>query len=271
MAPDNPNQGLDPRQRPKVIVAADPTALAKTAAERLIARIVANAHRPAICLSGGSSPKQMFELLATDAWRGRIPWDRVHWFIGDERFVPVSDSHNNMAMARKAFLDRCAPPANVHPIEVDSASPDEAARRYERELKSFYGADELDISRPLFDVVLLGVGPDGHTASLFPGYPATEETARWVVGVPQAHVEKGETLLVLWSAATTAIGIGIANMGDARNQRGKTPPLLRLGCGERQGAHGAAVKGSEEGNHVSPGETVWLVDEAALPEDFSGR
>ncbi len=79
-----------------MIVAADPAALAQTAADRLIARIVANGHRAAICLSGGSSPKQMFELLATEAYRSRIPWDRVHWFIGDERFVPVTDPHNNM-------------------------------------------------------------------------------------------------------------------------------------------------------------------------------
>jgi gluconokinase/6-phosphogluconolactonase len=173
----------------KIIVASDAAELARIAADRLVARIIANGGRVAICLSGGSSPKQMFELLTTDAWRNRIPWDRVHWFIGDERFVPATDPRNNMTMARKAFLDRCAPPANVHPIDVDSGSPPEAARRYERELKSFYGADQLDPARPLFDLVLLGVGPDGHTASLFPGYPAESETRRWVTDVPEADVE----------------------------------------------------------------------------------
>src|SRR6201994_3085862 len=173
----------------QVVVAADPAAQAAAAAERIIARVIANSGQVAICMSGGSSPKQMFELLATDAYRSRIPWPRVHWFIGDERFVPPSDSHNNMSMARKAFLDQCAPPANVHPIPVDSANPAEAARRYERELKSFYGANTLDPARPLFDVVMLGVGPDGHTASLFPGFPAVKETSRWVTDVPKANVE----------------------------------------------------------------------------------
>src|SRR6202011_4836821 len=119
------------------IVVADPTALAEAAAERVLARIAANQDRVAICLTGGSSPKQLYELLARDPYRGRIPWERVHWFIGDERFVPANDPLNNMAMAREIFLDRFSPASHIHPIPTDK-SPDESAERYQRELKSFY-------------------------------------------------------------------------------------------------------------------------------------
>jgi 6-phosphogluconolactonase len=238
----------------KVIVTADPAEQARTAAERLIARIVANAHRPAICLSGGSSPKQMFELLATDAWRSRIPWDRVHWFIGDDRFVPFGDPHNNWSMARKAFLDRCAPPANIHPIDVESGSPEEAARRYERELKSFYGADQLDPARPLFDLVMLGAGPDGHTASIFPGYPAENETKRWVTEVPEAHVEPFVPRVTLTFPALASCHEMMFEASGA----GKRAILTRIFDGEDLPATRAR----------SQGETVWLLDKAAVPENF---
>ena len=244
----------DPHQPLKVIVAADPADLAKMAAERLIARITANGHRVAICLSGGSSPKQMFELLATDTWRPRIPWDRVHWFIGDDRFVPFSDPHNNWAMARKAFLDRCAPPANIHPIEVDSGSPAEAARRYEKVLKSFYGADQLDPARPLFDLVMLGAGPDGHTASIFPGYPAESETRRWVTDVPEAHVEPFVPRVTLTFPALASCHEMMFEASGA----GKRAILTRIFDGEDLPATRAR----------SQGETVWLLDKAALPENF---
>src|SRR6201996_6514795 len=170
------------------IVVADPAALADAAAKRLMARIEANRNRIAICLTGGSSPKQLYRLLATDTYAKSIPWDRVHWFIGDERFVSPADPLNNMAMARGIFLDRFASKDHVHPIATDVATPDQAAERYERELKSFYGANDLDPARPLFDLVLMGVGPDGHTASLFPGDAAVDETARWVVGIAKANV-----------------------------------------------------------------------------------
>ena len=113
------------------IVVDDAAALANAAAERLMARINANPGRIAICLSGGSSPKQLYRLLSTDPWADRIPWQRVHWFIGDERFVPAVDPLNNMAMARSIFLDSLAPPANIHPIPTDTAGPDESAHRYE--------------------------------------------------------------------------------------------------------------------------------------------
>jgi 6-phosphogluconolactonase len=241
-------------QNRRVITVADPAAQAQTAAERISATIAANGSRVAICMSGGSSPKQLFELLATDAYRPKIPWDRVHWFIGDERCVPPDDPRNNMAMARKAFLDQCAPAANVHPIPVDSADPGEAARRYEAELKSFYGANKLDPAKPLFDVVLLGVGPDGHTASLFPGYPAVEETTRWVTEVPKANVEP----FVPRVSLTLPVLTSCREMLFEASGAGKRAILTRVFAGEDLPANRAH----------SEGETIWLLDKAALPENF---
>jgi 6-phosphogluconolactonase len=238
----------------QVLAVADPATLAQAAAERLIARIGANSGRVAICLSGGSSPKQLFELLATEAFRSRIPWDRVHWFLGDERFVPADDPRNNMRMARQAFLDKCAPAANVHPIATDAADPAEAARRYESELKSFYGANELDSTRPLFDFVMLGVGPDGHTASLFPGYPAVEETRRWVTEVPKANVEP----FVPRVSLTLPTLASCREMMFEASGAGKRTILTRVFAGEDLPANRAQ----------SQGETIWLLDKAALPENF---
>ena len=238
----------------KVIAAPDAAALARTAADHVLARIVANGARVAICLAGGSSPKQLFELLATDAYRSQIPWDRVHWFIGDERFVPADDPLNNMAMARRTFLDRCAPAANIHPMATEGVDASAAARRYQSELQSYYGAERLDSARPLFDLVLLGVGPDGHTASLFPGYPAAEETTRWVVDVPEAHVEPFVPRITL---TLPALGSCREMLFEASGA-GKRAVLTRVLDGEDLPAARAR----------SAGETIWLVDQAALPENF---
>jgi len=117
------------------------------------------------------APKQLYQLLATEAYRSQIPWDRVHWFVGDERFVLPPIRSAIWRMARGVFLDRWRTRRNIHPIPTDSADPQEAARRYERELKSFYGANELDLARPLFDVVLLGVGPTAIPHRCFPATP----------------------------------------------------------------------------------------------------
>ena len=153
--------------------------MAEAAAERVIARMSENPGRVAICLTGGSSPRQLYQLLATDAWRSQIPWERVHWFIGDERFVPSDDPLNNMGVARKTLSGpiRAGRPTSIRsrPAPPIRQIPIAAPHSTKRELKSFYGADELDPARPLFDLVLMGVGPDGHTASLFPGYPALDE------------------------------------------------------------------------------------------------
>jgi 6-phosphogluconolactonase len=241
----------------EVITVSDAAALAQAGAERVIARIAENSGRPAICLTGGSSPKQLYQLLATDAYRSQIPWDRVHWFIGDERFVAETDPLNNMAMARQAFLDRCAPPANVHAIPTDTASPDEAARRYEAELNSFYGAEALDPARPLFDLVLLGVGPDGHVASLFPDYPAVAETKPWVVGVPKAHVDP---FVPRVSLTLPALG-SCREMLFVAGGSGKRAILTQVFDGEDLPANRAR----------SIRKTVWLLDKAALPENYRGR
>lgn len=211
----------------------------------------------AICLTGGSSPKQLYQLLATDAYRSRIPWDRVHWFIGDERFVPADDPLNNMGTARRIFLNSYAPASNIHPIPTDAASPQEAARRYESELQSFYGADRLDSTRPLFDVVLMGVGPDGHTASLFPDDAALEETGRWVVGVPKAHVEPFVPRVTLTLPALGSCREMLFEVSGSD----KRAILTRVLDGEALPANRAH----------SAGETIWLVDKTALPENFRGR
>ena len=244
------------RDSRKIIAVADTAVLAKAAAELLLARIAENSGRIAICLTGGSSPKQLYELLATEAYRGKIPWDRVHWFIGDERFVPVSDIRNNMATARGIFLDRFAPASHIHPIPTDTANPDEAAARYEHELKSFYGAGALDPVRPLFDVVLMGVGPDGHTASLFPGYPAVEEKVRWVVGVPQANVEPFVPRVSLTLPALASCREMLFEVSGA----GKREILTRVLSGENLPSARAR----------SIGATVLMADRAALPENFRG-
>src|SRR5947199_7312838 len=221
-----------------VITVTDPAALAATAAEHVLARTAANTGRVAICLTGGSSPKQLYQLLATDTYRSRIPWERVHWFIGDERFVPLGDPLHNMTMARAAFLDACAPPSNIHPIPTstaDPADPDRSAALYEQELKSFYGADELDPARPLFDLVLMGIGPDGHTASLFPDYPALDEVSRWVVGVPKANVEPFVPRVTLTLPALASCHEMLFQVAGA----GKRAILTRLLAGENLPANRA--------------------------------
>jgi 6-phosphogluconolactonase len=239
-----------------VIAVADPAELAKVAADRLLARIGANAGRATICLTGGSSPKALYQLLATDAYRSRIPWDHVHWFIGDDRFVAADDPLNNMGVARRLFLDRFAPVDTIHPIPTDAADPDDAARRYERELKSYYGFGHLNPGRPLFDVVLMGVGPDGHTASLFPGYPAVEESERWVVGVPKAHVEPFVPRVTL---TLPVLGSCHEMLFEAAGAD-KRAILTRVFDGEDLPANRACTTG----------QSIWLVDRAALPENYRG-
>lgn len=235
----------------KIVVVPDRRALAETAARRLIARIAANAQRPTVCLTGGSTPQQLYELLATSPWRAQIPWTRVHWFMGDDRFVPHDDPLSNIGMARKEFLDACAPAGNIHPIPMNRTTPGAAAEAYERELRTFHPSP-LDEGPPLFDIVLMGIGPDGHAASLFPGAPELNEHQKWVIGVPHANVAPfvPRVSLTLPCLASTREMLFLAS---GRDKKGILTRVLAGGdlpAARAQSAHG---------------ETIWLLDEAAAP------
>lgn len=136
-----------------------------------------------VSLSGGSTPKRLYELLS----ERDLPWDKIHWFWGDERNVPHDDSDSNTKMVREALLHRApVPDENIHPVDVDVNRPSDAARRYEETLRSFFPDDRF----PAWDLVLLGMGDDGHTASLFPHTSALSEYERWFV---ENWVEKFDT------------------------------------------------------------------------------
>jgi len=158
----------------------DGEAVARAAASAVAGRIAAGVARRgafSLVLAGGSTPKRAYEVLAAEH-RG-LPWQSVHLFWGDERCVPPDDPDSNYAMSKTALLDRVPVPApNVHRVRGELGAP-AAADECERDLRAhFRGA-----ASPAFDLVLLGMGEDGHTASLFPGNAALAETKRWAVAV----------------------------------------------------------------------------------------
>jgi 6-phosphogluconolactonase len=179
----------------RLVILADAEALARHVAGWLLAA-AASSERPfAVALSGGSTPRRLYQLLASHPCRNTFPWVRTHWFWGDERFVPHDSPESNYRMVRDAMLAHVpVSAANVHPVPTEGLTPDEAARSYERQLQAFYGALTLSPGRPLFDVTLLGLGPEGHIASLFPGTAILNERTRWVGSVVGAKPEPRITL-----------------------------------------------------------------------------
>lgn len=226
----------------------DPEAVAAEAARRIVDRI-ASRDRPTICLTGGSSPKRLYELLGSEPLCRQIAWDRTHWFMGDERFVPIDDPLSNMGMAKRIFLDRHASPQNVHAIPTDATEPDSAAALYQTTLQQHYGAAQFDPARPLFDVALMGLGEDGHTASLFPGAAALAETERWAVGVARAGLAPFVPRVTL----TLPVFASSAELLLLVTGRTKQVIFARIQAHEPLPAARA----------VSNGATTWLVDDAA--------
>ena len=159
------------------LIRPDPASLAEAAAGWIAAHLNAQPGRLALSLAGGSTPKLLYETLARPPFRDAMPWDRIHVFWGDERFVPMDDPRSNTAMVRAAMLDHVPiPPQNIHPVPTTGVTPEQSAHQYEQHLRAFHGND---LTTPLFDLVLLGLGTNGHTASLFPGEPAVTERTAW--------------------------------------------------------------------------------------------
>lgn len=142
-----------------------------------------------LALSGGSTPKGLFQLLATPAWRHQIDWSKTHVFWGDDRYVPHTDPRSNFRMTKEALLDHVPiSPNNVHPVPTD-LPPDEAALHYEQTLRQVLG-EASDV--PQLDLNLLGLGENGHTASLFPYRPILHEDKRLVASdfIPEVNMHR---------------------------------------------------------------------------------
>ncbi len=173
----------------RLFVLSSPEELAKAAAGRLwgIARERAMAlgrsgkgeKGVAVALSGGGTPRQTLSVLSSEPYRSRFPWGMVHFFQVDERWVSPADPSSNQRMQREALVSRApVTPDHFHPVDTSPSDPREGARRYEETLRRFFR--EKTGRFPRFDAILLGLGADGHTASLFPGSPALEEETAWV-------------------------------------------------------------------------------------------
>jgi 6-phosphogluconolactonase len=159
-------------------------AVAEHAAEWLCMLACACEREFAICLSGGSTPRRLYQHLAGDRIASRFPWNSGDWFWGDERFVPHDHPDSNYRMIYDALFARVpAPKERIHAIPTEGVTPDQAAAGYQTMLQRYYGVERLDANRPLFDVTLLGIGENGHIASLFPGSAALREKHRWVLAV----------------------------------------------------------------------------------------
>ncbi len=249
----------------RILVYAEMGALADSAADHIAAWIEQHVERHgrfALALAGGSTPRQLYARLAAAPRRERIPWDKVHVFWGDERAVPPDHPDSNYRMAHEALLSKVPlPAANIHRMQGEAEDLQAAAAAYEQMLRDYFAlplspGSLADGAWPRLDLVLLGLGPDGHTASLFPGSPALEDAGRWVAATPPAPLEPRVprltlTLPTLNHAAQVIFLVGGAGKaGIARDV---------LGSMEAE----AALPAARVHVHPPDGSLIWMLDEAA--------
>ncbi len=236
---------------PILDIALDAEDMAMRVALWLATRIVVATAPFALSLAGGSTPKRVYELLASAAFQPYIDWAKVHLFWGDERCVPFDHQDSNYRMVHEALIAHVPiPPDQVHRMPVTSGSPEEAAALYDEELRRFYGARDFDPARPLFDVTLLGLGPDGHTASLFPGTAALDERARWATAVVGVKSEARISLTYPALQSSAAILFLVAGA----EKRAALEGVL---------AHNLALPAARL---ETKAPILWFIDRAAAPE-----
>jgi 6-phosphogluconolactonase len=239
---------------PELSIFPDPSSLFHAAAEEFAQQAqaaVRSRGRFAVALAGGSTPKGLYSLLATNS---SLPWNKVFFFFGDERHVPPDNPESNYRMARESLLAKIAVPAgNVFRIPAEDPDASQAAARYEQTLRSFFGAPAG--SFPVLDLVLLGMGPDGHTASLFPGGKAFLENSRWVVS---DWVEKFKTHRITLTCPVLNHARAVMFLVSGKDKAATLKEVL---------------EGSQPGTlfpskliRPESGRLIWMVDEAAAAD-----
>ena len=232
----------------QIEVVKDASALAVRAAEIIAGRIRVARYPFRLLLSGGSTPRAAYQLLA----EMDLDWDCAELFFGDERFVPPDHPDSNYRMVRESLLATGkVNPRKLLAIPTDG-SPQSAADRYDETLRQQYGAGTLEPGIPLFHLTLLGLGDDGHTASLLPGQPVLQERERWAAAVPQGRTEPRIT--VTYPALDSSELILFLVSGQAKRD-----------------ALAQARGGSLPAGGIKPqGDVLWLVDRLAVGEDDQG-
>ncbi|MFD3003066.1 6-phosphogluconolactonase [Pontibacter toksunensis] len=229
----------------------DKAQLSKAAAELFVKtaqEAVQQNGRFTVALTGGSSPVQLYDLLAQQPYVEQVPWEKTFVFWGDERWVPLTDDRSNARMAMETFLNKVpVPAAQIYPMWEDGKEPEEFANKYEQLLKAHFSQQI-----PQFDLILLGMGDDGHTASLFPGTAVLHETSRLVQAYylgPQSMYRITLTAPLINQAKT----ICFLTFGS-----NKAPALQEVLEGERN-----PEKYPSQLIQPKNGEVIWLVDESA--------
>jgi 6-phosphogluconolactonase len=235
-----------------ILVAPDEAAFLKKAAMLLIESTllaVEARDRASWSLSGGSTPKKLFQLLAEPYYKDRIPWQKLHLFWGDERCVAPEHPDSNYKMTRDALLSKISfPENNTHRVPAEMTPAIDAARAYDQSLKVFFKHER---PFPAFDVMMLGMGDDGHTASLFPGTTALEENEKWVAST---YVEKlsASRITLTYPVINNSRRILILCAGEGKASVLKE--VLRTGT---------PIRFPVQRVQPQNGELIWLLDAAA--------